>query len=152
MAIDTTGGGTTVAVVLPVMPFWVAEIVTGLEVVPTPVATPLTVMVILVVSDDDHVAVSVIFCVVESLKVPVAVNGCWVWKTMAGFGGVTAMETRVADVTVKVAGGLVTDPNVAVMDVVPEARPPASPCVPGALLIVATVAIDEAHVTLVVMF
>ena len=62
------------------------------------------------------------------------------------------METRDADVTVKVAGGLVTDPNVAVMDVVPAVRPLARPCVPCALLIVATVVFEEAHVTVDVMF
>jgi hypothetical protein len=79
MAIDTTGAGTTVAVVLPTTLPLVADIVTGLVVAFTPVATPLTVMVILVVSDDAQFTLLVMFCVVESLKVPVAVNTCWVW-------------------------------------------------------------------------
>jgi hypothetical protein len=103
---------------------------------------------ILVLSDDDQVTVSVMFCVELSLKVPVAVNCCRVWRTIAGVAGVTAIDTKVADVTVSVAGGLVTDPDVAVINAVPGVRPLAKPCVPCALLIVATVRFDEAHVTL----
>ena len=49
------------------------------------------------------------------------------------------MDTRVADVTVSVAGGLVTHPDVAVIDVVPAVvRAVASPLVPWELLMVAT--------------
>ena len=68
-AIDTTGGGITVAVVEPWMLVCgsVAVIVTGLVVVLTPVARPLTVMVIFVVSEDNHVTELVMSCVLRSL-------------------------------------------------------------------------------------
>ena len=63
------------------------------------------------------------------------------------------METRVADVTVRVTGGLVTDPIVAVIWVIPPVfRDVARPCVPCVLLMVATEVFDEFHVTLLVMF
>ena len=63
------------------------------------------------------------------------------------------METRVADVTVRVTGGLVTGPIVAVIWVIPPVfRDVANPCVPAELLMVATEVFDECHVTLVVMF
>ena len=45
----------------------VAVIVTGLVVVLTPVARPLTVMVIFVVSEDNHVTELVMSCVLRSL-------------------------------------------------------------------------------------
>lgn len=144
IAIDTTDGGTTVAVVLPLMVVVgsVAVIVTGLVVVPTPVAAPLTVIVILVVSDELHVTVPVMSCIVVTvpfMKVPVAVN--WsggVWYTRTGLIGVTAIDTKCADVTVNVTEGLVIEPDVAVIEVGPGVRPNASPCVPCELLMVAT--------------
>ena len=105
----------------------------------------------MVVFDDDQVTVLVMFSVVLSLKVPVAVNCCWVWRMIAGVAGVTAIDTRVAVVTVSAAGGLVTDPRVAVIDVVPAATPVASPCVPCELLIVAMAGAVDAHVTVDVM-
>ena len=52
---------------------------------------------------------------------------CWVVPlAMEGEGGVTAMDTRVAEVTVKVVE-LVTAPRVAVMAVVPGLMPVANP-------------------------
>src|SRR5260370_18660830 len=51
-------------------------------------------------------------CVLESLKVPVAVNCLVVPTAMLEFAGVTASETRVALVTVNDAFPL-TDPEVA---------------------------------------
>lgn len=73
-AIDTTLAASTDTVVLPLMPFFVAVIVTGLVVMATPVAVPtLGSIVTLVVSDDVHVALLLMSCVVESSKVPVAV-------------------------------------------------------------------------------
>jgi hypothetical protein len=56
------------------------------------------------------------------------------------------MDTNVADVTVNVAGGLVIDPDAAVIDVVPAATPVARPGVACELLIVATEVFDEVHV------
>ena len=55
-----------------------------------------------VTADELHVAVLVRFCVVPSLKVPVAVN-CWVPPFGTdGFAGVTATDTSVAAVPVSV--------------------------------------------------
>jgi hypothetical protein len=65
---------------------------------------------------------------------------------MTTLSGVTAIDTRVADVTVRVAGGLMIEPDCAVIDVVPGVRPVASPLVPCALLIVATEVFDDVHV------
>ena len=78
IAIDTTGGRITVAVVLPVTLFFVAVIVTDwpAAVVPTPVASPVGVIKILVESDVDQVTLEVMSRVEPSLKVPVAANGC----------------------------------------------------------------------------
>ena len=77
IAIETTVGGMTVAVVLPEMLLCVAEIVTGVLVVATPVAKPLTVIERCALSLDAQVTVLVMFWVVPSLKCPVAVYCCW---------------------------------------------------------------------------
>jgi len=55
-------------------------------------------------------------------------------------------------VTVRVSAGLTTVPSVAVICDVPGPTPVANPCVPAALLMVATDGVAEAHVTLPVMF
>ena len=57
---------------LEVIPFWVA--VTLLEPTAIPVAKPLVAMLTAAVLDEAHVAVLLRFCVLPSLKVPVAVN------------------------------------------------------------------------------
>lgn len=64
--------------------------------------------------------------VLESLKVPVAVNCSVVPTAMLGLAGVTASETSVAAVTVRDAVPL-TEPDVAVIVVVPVPTPAASP-------------------------
>ena len=90
-----------VAVLLPVATVEVAVMVA----VPaaTPVAKPLLIIVAADVGSEVQVTCVVIFWVVESEYVPVAVN-CWVVPAaMLGVGGVTAMEDRVAAVTVRVA-------------------------------------------------
>ena len=78
IAIDTADGRITVAVVLPDTPFFVAVILTDwpAAVVPTPVASPVGVIKILVKSDDDQATLEVMSRVEPSLKVPVAANGC----------------------------------------------------------------------------
>src|SRR6266700_2738134 len=68
---------------------------------------------------------------------------------MLGFVGVTAIEERVAFVTVSVVFPE-TSPSVAVIVVVPAATDVAKPCEPPALLIVATPAAEELQVTWVV--
>ena len=70
---------------------------------PTPVASPVGVIEILVTSDDDQVTLEVMSRVEPSLKVPVAVNCCWVLMTITGFAGVTAIDFRFEFVTVSVA-------------------------------------------------
>lgn len=68
---------------------------------------------------------------------------------MVMFAGVTAMDTRLAFVTVRVAGGLVIDPTVAVIWAVPGATVVASPC-GGTLLMVATLVGEDVQVAVVV--
>jgi len=104
------------------------------------------------VAEEDHVTDDVRFCVVASEYVPVAMN-CWVApETTVGLAGVTLSETKAA-VTVKVV--LPESPElacVAVMVVLPMATVEASPLVPAALLMVATLVEDEDQVTEVVRF
>jgi len=81
-------------------------------------------------------------CVLESLNVPVAANCLIVPTAMLEFAGVTASETSVAAVTLSEAVPL-TDPDAAVMVVVPLATPVALPFTST----VATEVDDELHVT-----
>jgi len=81
-------------------------------------ARPCALMVAVAALEDVHVTVVVMSCVLLSLNVPVAVN-CFVVPTaMLEFAGVTAIETRVAEVTVSVAVPLIPA-EVAVMVAVP---------------------------------
>jgi hypothetical protein len=73
-----------------------------------------------------HVTDSVIFCVVLSEYVPVAVNCFVVPFAMLGLVGVTAIEDSVAFVTVRVVVPE-TGPRVAVIVVGPTATDVASP-------------------------
>lgn len=110
-----------------------------------PVATPEVLITAFVTSEEVHVTCDVRFNVEPSLKLPVAVNS-WVLPTPRGGGaaGVTAIDVRVAAVTLRVAVPT-TPPNAAVMaageptDDSPVARP--------VLLMVATVAGVDAQVT-----
>lgn len=70
---------------------------------------------------------------------------------MSAFEGVTAMDEIVAEVTVSVAEPVI-EPEVALIDVVPWASAFAKPWVGLELLMVAADGLDEAHVTLPVMF
>ena len=84
------------------------------------VARPLLLTVATAVLDELQVTEIVTSWVVPSENVPVAVN-CWVTtRGMVGLAGVTAMEERVAEVTVRVALPE-TFPEVAVMVAVPSA-------------------------------
>ena len=69
---------------------------------------------------------AVMSCVLLSLKVPVATNCFEAPIGMMEFAGVTAIETRLAPVTV-IAALPVIDPTVAFMLPVPAATPAASP-------------------------
>jgi hypothetical protein len=84
-------------------------------------------MVAIEVVSELHCTVSVTFCVLPSVKVPVAVNCMLVPRGMAGIAGVMAMLSRVAGLTVSVVEPM-TDPSVAVTLVLPTAALAATPC------------------------
>src|SRR5580692_3612377 len=105
------GAAVTVRLAEPLMAPEVAVMV--VEPVATPVAKPLVEIVATPVGEVVHVAVLERFCVVLSEKVPVAVNCCVLPLAIVEVAGVTAMETRVAAVTVKEAEPLMA-PLVAV--------------------------------------
>jgi stage V sporulation protein SpoVS len=144
-AIDTSVAAVTVSRVFPLTLPSVALIV----VLPafSAEAKPTLLIVAVVVLDEAHVTLAVRFCVELSLYVPVAVNWSVPPAATDGFTGVTAIDTSVAAVTVSRVFPL-TLPSVALIVVLPafsaEARP--------ALLIVAVVVLEDAHVTLAVRF
>jgi len=70
---------------------------------------------------------------------------------MLGLAGVTAMDTSVAEVTVSTVDPDIF-PDVAVIVVEPAATEVASPLDPAALLMDATLPVDEFQVTAVVRF
>jgi hypothetical protein len=145
-AIDDNTAAVTVNVVVPFTDPDAALIVTGPPNF-TPVASPAALIVATVVSDELHVTVLVMFCVELSLNVPVAVNCCVFPAATEGFAGVTAIETRLAFVTVSVVDPT-TAPLVALIVDVPAFTAVARP----AALIVATVGVPDAQVTLPVRF
>ena len=69
----------------------------------------------------------------------------------AGFG-VTVIDVSVAVTAKLTTGDEVTPLKLAVIFVLPAATPVANPCVPAVLLIVAAAVLDDAHVTVVVIF
>jgi hypothetical protein len=109
------------------------------------VAKPLGVSDITEVLEEFQETVRVMSCMVPSEKLPVAVNCCKVPRGTSGFEGVTVMDRKVAPVTVNVALPTML-PDVAWMVEVPGASAVARPCVPGELLIVATLVETELHV------
>ena len=138
--IDVSVAAVTVRTVEPLTLPKVALIV---EVpVPTPLAKPPAVIVATLVVADAHVTLVVMFCVVESLYVPVAVN-CRV-KPFAidGFAGVTLIDVSVAAVMVRVVEPLMV-PEVALIVEVPTPTPFARP----PLVMVATLVVAELQVT-----
>jgi hypothetical protein len=116
--------------------------------VATAVAIPDESMVAVAVLEEVQVTLVERFCVVWSLNVPVAVNLFVVCGAIRALGGVMAMETSTACVTVSVAAGEMIAPWVAVIVVVPMAKPVATPEV----FIVAVAVFEEVHVTLFVKF
>src|SRR5208283_3672424 len=99
----------------------------------TPVARPALLMVATEGADEVQVADEVRFCLLPSLKVPVAVNCCWFPAAIDGLTGVTAIDTSTGAVTVSPVEPLM-EPEVAWMVVLPAATAVARP----ALLMVAT--------------
>ena len=118
-----------------------------LDPTPAPVARPPEVIVAVDVVAEAQVTEAVRFCVLLSLYVPVAVN-CCVWPlAIEGLAGVTAIETRVAEPTVSTVDPD-TEPEVALMTLVPTPAPVARP--PEVMVAVDVVA--EAHVIDAVRF
>ena len=144
-AIDTSVAAVTVRVVEPVMPTETALMV--LVPVPTPVANPPAAIVATVVVTELQVAVLVRFCVELSENVPVAVNCSFVPFAIEGFAGVTAIDTSVAAVTVRVVEPLMPA-DVASILLVPAATAVANP----PATIVATVVVTELQVAVLVKF
>ena len=70
---------------------------------------------------------------------------------MLGLAGVTAMDTRVAGVTVRIVNPD-TFPDTAVIVVAPVAEEVADPLEPAALLIITAPVLDEFQVTAAVRF
>ena len=147
-AMDTSVAELTVRAVEPEMLPEVAVIVA----VPaaTGVASPKEPVVLLIVAtnvfDELHVTDVVIFCVLLSEKVPVAVNCSVVPRAILGLAGVTAMDTSVAELTVRAVEPAIL-PEVAVIVAVPAATAVANPKEPVVLPIVATDVFDELQVT-----
>src|ERR1043165_2790943 len=81
---------------------------------------------------------------------PVAVNCCVRPLAIEGLGGVTWIDTSVAAVTVSTALGEVTPLGVALMLLAPTPEAVATPLDPPALLMLATLALSDAQVTVVV--
>jgi hypothetical protein len=95
-----------------------------------------------------QVAMLVMFAVLRSLYVPVAVNCCVVPNAIEGAAGVTLMVCNVALVMPSGTAVLLTVPNTAVIFAVPAACPRA---IPEAALIAAIEALDVDQVTACVM-
>ena len=138
----------TVMLAVLEIPAKVAVTVTGpwLRVAALPFAPAAPVNAAIAVFEDVHVTSEVRFWVDWSEKVPVAVN--WAFRPLAilGLPGVTARDTRVAEVTVKEVEPD-TPLSAAVIRVEPAATALASPKVPVTLLTVATLAVAELQVT-----
>jgi hypothetical protein len=113
----------------------------------TPVARPALVIVATAVLDELHVTALVRFCVLLSLYVPVAVNCCVAPVASEVFAGVTAIDTSVGAVTIRLVEPLM-EPEVAWIVALPALTPVANP----PLVIVATAVIEEVHVTELVRF
>jgi hypothetical protein len=111
-------------------------------------ARPFDLMVATVTSDEVHATWTVILTTELSVNVPWAANSCDDPKLMFGLLGVTAIEVKVAVVTVSVRFLVALIPaNAAETVVVPGATPVATPALPAELLTVATDGVEEVHVT-----
>ena len=141
---DLSVAAPTVRVVVPLI---VPEVAV-MTVVPaaTAVARPVASIVAVAIVPDCHETDDVMFCVVMSEYVPVAVNACVAPAAMVGSDGVTAMLTRDAEVTTIVAVPE-SPPEVAVMTELPAATAVARP---EAGSIVATVVVAEVHAAFVI--
>ncbi len=142
---DSSVASTTVSVVeLVIFPKVALIIVAPFEM---EVASPLVPIVATFMFEEFQVTSDVKSWVVLSEKVPIAVNCCFNPLAKEELLGATARDWRTADVTVSVAEAVLL-PNDAEIVVVPTPVAVARP----ELLIVATPAFDEVHVTVDVRF
>ena len=149
MAIDSRAAGftTSVAVALAdpeLMPIVVVP-------VPSVLASPAVPAVLLIVATVATVELQWPLCVrswvVPSVNVPVAVNCCVVPSGIAAIGGLIAIDSSAAAVTVS-SVELLTVPDVALMLAVPIATLCASP----ARLMVATATVSDDQLTVLLRF
>jgi hypothetical protein len=139
-------------VVLVVVPFCVKDTVIVVIPLLAVLAWPALLIVATVTLDEPQLAWFVRSIMLLSLKVPVAVKDTGVPTVTVGVVGLIAMDVKVAVDTVRVAGLFGAPKNTAVMLVVPDATPVASPSLGYALLTVATDGEDDAQFALVVRF
>lgn len=132
-------GGCTVTLELPITDSKAAEIVA----VPGLMAevSPAVLVVAMAGAEEAQVATPLMFWELPSEKEPVASSCLNKPTTIVGLAGLMVMETTVALVTVRLAEAL-TEPEAAVMVVVPGASPEASPA-----LTVAMLGWEEVHLT-----
>lgn len=149
IAIDTSAAGftTSVAVALTVPELMQIVVVPALNVLANPAVPVVLLIVATLATLELHCPLCVRSCVLPSVYVPVAVNCCIVPRGIVAVGGVSAIDTSVAAVTVSIVVPL-TAPEVAVMLAVPIPTLSASPL----LLIVAVDSVSDDHVAVLVKF
>jgi|CZKY01.1.fsa_nt_gi hypothetical protein len=148
--IDCSVAELTISSAEPLIPPNVAEIVAVAPPGATPVATPMLPAVLLMVATAlllAHTTSCVMFCVVPSLKVPIAAKVCVVSGAIVVLEGPTAIDWIVASVTTSVAVP-VSESSVAVMVVCPGLTDSALPVIAPN---VAAAVFDDSHVTCDVM-
>lgn len=138
-AIDCSVAAVTVSVVFPEILAMVA--VMSDDPAAALLARPLAVIVATAVVPEVQMTEDVMSCVVPSEYEPVALNGSAIPTATLGLAGVTAIDSRVAVVTVRAAAPEML-PDVAVMTDEPAVTLVASPLAE----IVATEAVPEVHV------
>jgi hypothetical protein len=122
-------------------------VVPALRVLASPAVTAVSLMVATEAIVELQCPLWVKFCVVPSENVPVAVYGCVVLRAIVSVGGLMAIETSVAAVTVS-ALEPVTDPEVAEM----LAAPCATLVAKAAVLIVAVAGVSDDQIAMLVRF
>jgi hypothetical protein len=149
IAIDTSAAGLTTNVAIPLID---PELIPMLVVpVPSVLASPAVPLLLLIVATVATVELQwplcVRSCVVPSVNVPVAVNCCVAPNATVIVGGLIAIDTSAAAVTVS-SVELLTVPEVAVM----LAEPVPTLCANPPLLIVAVDSVSDVHVAVLVRF
>jgi hypothetical protein len=149
IAIETSVTGLTTSVADPLTDpeLTLIVVVPAPKVLASPAVTAVSLMVATEAAVELQCPLRVRLCDVPSENVPVAVNGCVVPTAIVAVGGLMAIETSVADVTVSSLEPL-TNPKVAEMLAVPCATLVANP----ALLIVAVVGVSDDQVAVLVRF